>query len=225
MAPESDAIHRSSTVTSRIRLSAVIAAAVLSIPLPLSAQKALSLHVGSSMSTFGGSDLGNPSMRTGVTVGASYTLPLFGVFGLQFGGSYVQKGAKDVDLGINAPTTMDVNYFELPLLLRIGVPTSGAFSAHALIGPAVGLKSNCRLKVPYYTGNVIAWDCEQANVEPKGVDLGAMGGVGVDLIATEGLQLSLDVLYDLGISLIDKRGADTKNRNLVIRFGVGFLGS
>ncbi len=201
-----------------MRLSTIALAALALTTTPLAAQNVFGLHAGASIATFGGADAGSPGSRTGLNVGASLTMPVSSTLGFQIGASYAQKGATDSSGGIDA--TLALDYIEVPLLLRIGIPSTGSLSAHLLAGPAVSFEAKCTAKGS--SGGVnVSVDCGQLAAAIRTVDVGAMGGVGLDIGAAGKTSVSIDVLYNFGLTSIVGNGVDTKNRALTIQAGVG----
>lgn len=67
-------------------------------------------------------------------------------------------------------------------------------------------------------------DCSDFGAPVKSIDIGAMGGAGLSIATGESLAVTLDVLYDLGLSTIDDSSNpdDVKNRAWSIVAGVSF---
>jgi len=204
----------------RIRVSAILVAMLAFVSVPLSAQKnMLGVHLGASIATLGGSDAGSPNSRTGLNVGASFGVSMSDVLTIQFGGAYAQKGAKESDQGVDVTLAMD--YVEFPVLFRFGIPHSGPVGAHFDVGPAVAFNVSCKAKGSSQ-GVSASVDCDQFGSPIKNFDVGAMGGLGLDFAASPGLNLSLDVRYNLGMTKIAKDGSNVTNRALTIQAGAGF---
>ena len=53
----------------------------------------------------------------------------------------------------------------------------------------------------------------------RSIDFGAMAGLGIDIATSGSLSVSLDVLYNLGLSSISESD-DVKNRALSIMAGI-----
>ncbi len=200
-----------------IRTCLAAVAALALATLPVSAQKELGIHAGASIATFGGADAGSPNSRTGVNVGASLTLPVARLLGIQVGAGFVQKGATQSSGGVDV--TLAVDYVEVPVLLRVGIPSSRAVSAHVLVGPAVAFQTSCKANGSA-PGMSVSVDCSQIGADLQKTDVGAMGGVGLDLAKPGRLTVSIDALYNVGLSSI-VNGADTKNRAFTIQAGLG----
>lgn len=86
--------------------------------------------------------------RTGIGVGFMAGIPLSPRVSLQPEALYVQKGAKTTSeltnsVGVVIGTesvTYAIDYVEIPLLLRVGVPTDGSVEPYFIGGPSVGFK-------------------------------------------------------------------------------------
>jgi hypothetical protein len=203
-----------------IRMCLVAVAALALAGLPLSAQKVLDLHVGVSIATFGGSDAGTPGSRTGVSAGASLTVPASNLLGIQVGAGYVQKGAKDNIEGVTLTLAMD--YIEVPVLLRIGIPSTSSLSAHIVVGPAVAFRAGCAGKGAQ-GGVKVSVDCDQLaqlGVDLVKTDVGAMGGLGLDIATHADVKVFVDALYTFGLRSIES-GTHTKNRAFTLQAGLG----
>ena len=188
----------------------------------VTAQVTLSLRGGANIATVGGDDADDTRTRTGVNIGAAVTFAVADNLGIQVGAGYAQKGftttLEDVDV------ILALDYIEVPVLLRIGVPSSGALSTHLFVGPAVSFQASCEVGGSTQ-GITVSAKCSEADISIKSIDLGGVAGVGVDLAAAGGaLSITLDVLYNLGFSSIDDLSDpdDLKNRAWSILAGVGF---
>ena len=133
---------------------------------------------------------------------------------------YSQKGATDSEQGISAKMSMD--YFEIPVLLKLGIPSQGKASAHFFVGPAVGFKVKCNAEVGY-GGATVSASCSEGDIGIKSVDFGAMGGVGMDVEASSSVVVSLDLFYNFGlVDFPESGGGSLKNRAFTAQAGVGF---
>lgn len=67
-------------------------------------------------------------------------------------------------------------------------------------------------------------DCADFGVPVKSIDIGAMGGAGLSIATGGSLAVTLDVLYNLGLTTIDDTSDedDVKNRAWSIVAGVSF---
>ena len=189
----------------------------------VSAQTTLSFRGGASIATLGGPDIDDIGStidsRTGLNVGAALTFGLGGNLGVQVGGAYVQKGFSLTEQ--SAKVTFALNYIEIPVLLRVGIPTAGNISPHFFLGLAISIEAGCSVEASDQ-GVSVSVDCSEGDFDVKSTDLGGMGGVGLDIATAGPLSITLDVIYNLGLSSIDDAASsdDLKNRAWSILAGV-----
>ena len=202
------------------RLGPLTLALTLSLPVGGSAQSMVHVRAGATLATLGGSDAPSVDSRIGLDLGGAVTFDLTESLALQAGLSYVQKGANlpqgDIDLGIQ------IDYLDIPVLLRYVVPMGGSISPHILLGPAVSFKLGCSLQVSG-EGAAGTLSCGEAGVPPvQSLDFGAMGGAGVDIATSESFRVTFDVLYNLGVRSIDDSPSseDVRNRSWSFLAGV-----
>lgn len=187
----------------------------------LAAQSTIQFHAGASLATLGGSDVDNPDTRTGLNVGATMTFPVAPLLGIQVGAGYVQKGATESDGGVSVEVALD--YVEVPVLLRVGVPTAGTISPHFVVGAAVAFKSKCEV-TGSSGGTSVTVKCSDGDIMLKSTDFGAVAGAGLDIGTPGPLTLTLDVAYTIGLTSIDDSTdpGDVKNRAWSIVAGAAF---
>ena len=198
----------------------IMTLAAMNFPTSIFGQTTIAIQGGLSRATVGGSDAENADARIGITLGASATIPIQEKFSLQFGGNYVQKGAKTEEEGLEGKINAD--YIELSGLGVFNLTPSGSqASVYMLVGPSVAFNTKCEGSV---SGTIlsesinISSDCGE---ETKSLDLGITGGIGTEMAMSEGMTFSIDLLYTLGLLSVDKVG-DVKTRALILRAGVGF---
>ena len=105
----------------------------LFVPGSVYGQTSLSLQAGASLATLGGSDVASADSRIGMRVGASAIFPFSANLDLQFGAAYAAKGATEQELGVDVAFELD--YFEIPLLLRLSPSVDGTISPMAPYRP------------------------------------------------------------------------------------------
>lgn len=193
----------------------------------------LAVQGGLSRATLSGSDAdGEVNSRTGLKIGATLTVPVADRFGLQLGVAYAQKGARlsadlegDLDLvGAALSTTFKLDYIEVSALGKVGIPLGeSSASMHLLAGPVVAFNTKSEANVPVF-GTV---DLGEA---VRSTDFGLAAGIGAEMPVSEGMTLSIDALYTLGLRSIAKDTGDEdlelgeggKNRALTVQIGLGF---
>lgn len=173
------------------------------------------------MSTIAGDDVRGPDSRRGLTAGASAIVPLSSVLSLQLGAGYSAKGAAIADLGLDVSFDLELGYLEAPLLVRVEPPVDGTISPHFMIGPVFALRSGCHVTV-VAEGVTLSADCQNEIQDMKETDFGAMAGAGLDIATSGSLSVTLDVLYNLGLTSIAKSIGGIKNRSFSVVAGIAF---
>lgn len=204
-----------------IRLFAVVVVLSTFIVTTTQAQTTLSVRAGASIATLGGDDVTDAESRTGMNVGAALTFGVSDNLGVHVGAGYAQKGATSTADGVDA--TFKLDYIEVPVLLELAVPTTGSISPRFFLGPAISVEAGCEVEGTDQ-GVTVTVDCSDFGAPVKSIDIGAMGGAGLSIATGESLAVTLDVLYDLGLSTIDDSSNpdDVKNRAWSIVAGVSF---
>lgn len=189
------------------------------VPVTAQTQTTLSFRAGPSIATLGGDDVTDADSRTGLNVGAGLTFGISENLGVLVGGTYAQKGASAS--GDGAEVTFKIDYLEIPVLLQLGVPTSGSISPRFFLGPAIGAEIGCEVEGTE-GGVTVSADCADFGAPIKSVDIGAMGGAGLSMNTGGAMSITLDVFYNLGLSTIDDTADpdDVKNRAWSILGGV-----
>ena len=186
-------------------LLALAVSVSLFVPGSVYGQTSLSLQAGASLATLGGSDVESADSRIGMRVGASAIFPFSANLDLQFGAAYTGKGATEHEAGIDL--LLELDYLEIPVLLRFTPSVAGTLSPHFTIGPALSLRVGCSASAGA-EGFEISVDCDDER-DLKKIDFGAMAGAGIDIATSGSLSVSLDLLYNFGLSSISE--ADVKN--------------
>lgn len=189
------------------------------VPVTAQTQTTLSFRAGPSIATLGGDDITDADSRTGLNVGAGLTFGISENLGVLVGAAYAQKGATATVDG--AENTFKIDYLEIPVLLELGVPTSGSISPRFFLGPAIGAEIGCEVEGTE-GGVTVSGDCADFGAPIKSVDIGAMGGAGLSMSTGGAMSITLDVFYNLGLSTIDDSADadDVKNRAWSILGGV-----
>lgn len=166
---------------------------------------------GVSIASFSGDDADDADSRTGFFGGAQVVWQAPGsLFGFETGAMYVQKGASFQD--VDGEATFELDYIEIPLLVRIAPPMAGSSFTPAFgLGGAVGFEIGCSLSGEG-EGVEVDVDCEDAGVETKSVDFGLSASVGVDFpVGT--MTLAPFARYTYGLTSIDDSAEDSDIKN------------
>ncbi len=184
-----------------MRKSALVVAALLTMPLALAAQGSLTIKGGVSFATLSNKQP-DFETRTGFAAGIGLELG-FGLFRLAPELLYVQKGVNGD--GSPSSTAVRLDYAEIPILLKVSLPIPG-LQPFAYAGPSVGLRLSCKTD---------ELDCPSDTVKDR--DYGAVLGAGIKL----GGKLSVEGRYNWGLSDLNKltSGVDSKTRTFLVLVG------
>jgi hypothetical protein len=156
-----------------------------------------------------------PGSRRILNAGAVMYVGLKPYFGIQGGAVYAQKGPDSV-LVDTTVTRFSVNYVNIPLMAVGMFPTSGMFKLRAMAGPSFNLKVGCGSAAE---GEPVL-DCNQDAVKNYEFSLVFGGGLKVG----NGVGgLTLDVLYDLGLTNINNTSQNINFKNRTVSLNIGFL--
>ncbi len=132
---------------------------------------------------------------------------------------YHQKGAVDMEDGDGIK--LNVDYLEVPLLLKVQIPVGETFFPHIYAGPygAFELDNNFKSQASFLGFTIT--DNEKADVQD--FDYGAIVGAGFD-VQLESFYFGVDARYGIGMERIisfDGERQDMKNRNFSLMLGLG----
>lgn len=174
---------------SLVRLS-LCAAAICAPGANVQAQGQFGAVIGATFSTLRGVD--DLDSRTGLMGGLSLVLPLAGPVALQPELLFVSKGAKGQNSNVDG---IELNYVEIPVLLRLSLAQAALVTPHVYAGPYLGYNISCNVEGT-------SADCDDVpGVSTKTVDVGGTLGGGVD-ISLGGLVLTGGLRYSFGVSKV-----------------------
>lgn len=189
---------------------------------PLAAQKPsprVGVMAGVTFNTVSGEDADDFKSLTSFLAGGFAELPLSNLISLQGEALYRVKGFSAEDG--NDKLSLKASYFQVPVLLRINIPTNsdGAtrIRPHVYAGPAFGFKASCKI-TGTDGGSPVNEPCSEFDAEIKSTEMSAVFGAGLDIN-----DFTLGVRYDLGLSQVSPdANEDSKLRSLAIYLGYGF---
>lgn len=197
------------------------------------------IQAGLNFATFGGDDTdlfrealqgvpgasaADEGRRTGFTAGVFLVADFRGLLALQPELRFIQKGyqiASSVRLGeelVPVTATIKIDYVEVPLLVRLDVPTAGPVSPHVLVGPTFGSTVNAAAEVK------LEGESQTVDIGDGvgGTDLGLEFGAGVDVEIDAGTAI-LDARFGFGLSNIPSiANLSVKNRGVMVTAGFVF---
>jgi hypothetical protein len=170
-------------------------------------------------------DLFDTDNRTGFVGGAYAAFELSPNLAFQPELLYVRKGARlfstDVTVGGitfgRVGSTLDVDYVEVPLLLRVSTPSTGPVDLRLLAGPVVALKANEQVSFDGLFGVSLPTD------EVKSSDFGLAVG-GAVAVRNGGMNVVGEGRYTFGLTNISDIpfGGDVKNGAFYATVGLEF---
>lgn len=152
--------------------------------------------------------------RTGLVAGLFFVWPAGSRLSVQTEALYSQKGATFDESGVSGAVELD--YLEVPILLRLSTPPSNGASFHVFGGPSFGVRLRARSEIAF-EGET---EREEFSDEVKRFDLGLVVGAGVELG-----RLVIDGRYTWGVSNVNALADDDveiRNRAFSIMAGVKF---
>ncbi len=168
-------------------------------------------------------------MRIGAAFGAFLEFSINDKFAIQPELLYTMKGVKgefegeDPDSGetVKVKGTIKLSYLEIPVLVRLSIPTEGKIKPSFLIGPALAFEISAEQEGEAKGETIDESGSEDTDV--KGVDFGLVFGAGVAYELEKG-KLMFDARYTLGLTSVpDIEGAgDINAKNSVISITVGY---
>jgi hypothetical protein len=184
----------------------------------------LGVDAGVAIATLVGSDADDVVPRSAPYVGASLLFHRGGsAVGFQTGVLYVPKGATVLFAGGTA--ALETTYIEIPLMLRLGLPSEDSGVMPVLVaGASVGLKSGCQLTAR--SGNVsLEFDCDDSflpgQFDLKAVDFGLTVGADLEIPAGRRLRVVPSVRYTRGTSVIGDTATNGDATNSSFQIGAG----
>jgi hypothetical protein len=178
--------------------------------------------------------------KMGFAAGAFVAVNVSSMLAIQPEVLYVQKGVKfgmtipGMDVPFVGPTDVNVDgkygvdYFEIPVLLKLLIPSKGQVKPAVYAGPVVSMKASTGLDASYsaagLSGSVPVTTLAEIKTglddSLQGTDFSVAVGASVDIS-----HIVLDLRYTLGMSNIVKNveGSDVNTKNAVLSAFTGVV--
>ena len=160
--------------------------------------------------------------RIGADGGGFVVLPLGSRAGLQLEGLFTSRGAKATDPEDEEITsTILLQYFELPALLRVNGPRIGGGSLHVFGGPYLAMRLSAKREASVFVSGQTTGVREDMSEEIERFDVGVTIGAGLDV----GRRVVIDGRYSQGLKKVNSDTADgfgIWNRAITFMGGVRF---
>ena len=167
---------------------------------------------GVNFATLSGDDVEGASSRTGFIGGGFVTFHFHNGLGLEPELLYSQQGASSSDNG----TALRMSFVQIPVLLRYDFRVRSGPRPFVLAGPSIGIKVSCSA-----SGEGVSVDCDRADLQTTGFDLGGTLGGGVAFRAGK-QSLSLGARYTIGTNDLFENNFHAKSRFWSILAGIAF---
>ena len=170
---------------------------------------------GLNLATLGGSDVSGVSNRTGFQAGMFLTLHMNHAWSIEPEALYTQEGAT------SQGATLQMNYLQVPVLLRWDVMAHSPVHPFFVAGPAAAFQVGCNL-----SGSGQSMSCDDLNqqsggsFQKKSFDMLGVAGAGLGFNVGAS-QMSVGARYSYGFSDAFQ-GNDIKNRYFSILLGLTF---
>lgn len=178
----------------------------------------LGVQGGLNFSTLSGDDIESADHLTGWQLGGTALLGR-GRTGMLTGLVLTRKGASESGGGLSSRIAL--TYFQVPLLARFVLSDAGArgsIGTHVYFGPAVALKTGCRVTASFGSGNISAPCDDPEDAEDpttfRSTEVSAIAGFGVDFES-----FSLSIQYDLGLTdIAEDQSVKNRTFSLIARY-------
>ena len=194
--------------------------AIGAAPAPLAAQARVTFGpmAGVSVVDWHGADAGEASSLVRFTAGGFVRVRQSDLLAIEPQVLYVQKGSK-LNVGTGGPTTVKLDYVEVPVLFSLNVPTeNSAVHPHFFAGPALAFKTGCTVSGEG-TAAAVKGSCDDSTSAVKSTDFSFVFGLGFQV-----RRFDFQLRYDLGFTRIsDIPGRpEISNQAFLITLGIGF---
>jgi len=164
---------------------------------------------GINIATVRGDDVEDVDSRTAGFFGGFVEYPFTPVVSIQPEFLYTMKGASDTYNGYKV--TVKLNYVEIPVLLRVNIPTESNVKPFLVAGPGIGFKVSSKSEVNSH---------EEDIEDVKGTDFGFIFGGGIGF-PVGSYMMSVAARYELGLTSVDDSEYEEDVKNGVISIGAG----
>ena len=160
-----------------------------------------------------GDDVDESDFLYGGIGGAFFCYMVNDMFAVQPELLFAMKGGDQVTSGDETGKTK-LNYIEIPVLLRLHIPTEGSLTPAVFAGPSIGFLMSAK------------FEDEDIKDDLKSTDFGLVVGAGLDhMLGENGGFITFDVRYSMGLStVVDIEGVDEQPdvKNMGLAFMVGY---
>jgi hypothetical protein len=179
------------------------------------------VFAGMNQSRIGGSAT-EISNHSGAAVGGYVAVPFSGAWSFQTGATWSQKGWEHSDS--RDQNVIELDYVEVPALLRYDFASATGLGAFTYFGPAFGFRGACSYSaISHANGTSVRATCGEIEQQTNGTvhfnsfDVGGVAGLGARYAAGR-VNVTAAAQYDYGFKKIGL--ADNKNRAATFALGL-----
>lgn len=174
--------------------------------------------VGFIASSYNGDDAVDLELNKGATFGLFFNAPFLNIMAVQPELLFKQNGAYTDIGGTGVKQRIKVNYLQVPVVFKLGIPIDGTFYPHILLGPQFSYAVTRTYSVE---GGNSSLEFEDADI--RKTDAGGFFGLGMD-VRSDRFFWTIDFRYGLGafnISNDDNVDLDLRNEDFSVATGFG----
>ncbi len=139
--------------------------------------------------------------RTGFLGGAMVEFNIAPWFAIQVEPTYITKGCKLTTNNSSYEVNVKLNYLEIPVLLKLKIPSPGKINPYIIAGPSIGFRLSANTETP-------AGEFDVKN-ETQSTDFALDFGAGAGIYIAPFIDLVIDARYSLGLSnLLNNTGQE-----------------
>jgi hypothetical protein len=163
-------------------------------------------------------DSGEHDHRVNADGGGFVVLPLSRTTGVQFEAMFTSRGAKLFDEAEQVTGAILLQYFELPVLLRVSGPAWGSKALHFFGGAFPAFRLSAKREVSFYANSIKTGNRQEIDNEIEPFQFGLLAGAGLDLTR----HIVVDGRYSHGLMAINTDKSDGfRIRSSALSFMIG----
>jgi len=198
------------------RLAVLVFALSLVVATPASAQWTFGAGAGLTFASLSGDVVASSNTRVGFTAGGSAEYVLDDIWRVGLEANYVQRGGTSVRFVTSASTEfvdVDLDYVEVPLLIKAAIPMSGSWTARVYGGLAIAFELSCSVAPAGSPGE--SCGSTELGLNSNSTEWSLPFGATFSYALSGGSSLGVDLRYVLGVSST-LAAVDAQNRTFEI---------
>ena len=194
------------------------------MPMTAEGQTSVGVRGGVTRTKISGDAFSDASWGSGFTAGGFARVPLNDIVSIEVGVAYTAKGVENTEGGEDV--TLDLDYFEVPLVGVISIGTGGPVTPHLYAGPVFSFKNRCEVAIKGAMPQILGCDDPSfgGELQTSSFDLGCLVGFGLSLDVGARAALNFDGMFNFGFSSVDeiRIGQANRNRAFMVTAGASY---